>query len=412
MNVKNLSLKELLGKDWTFEPDFCYADVPGSAELYRNGDSMILFRKQGSSDVCAVKLYAVLNYDKTLFYAANRLMADMGLGIRLGDNLGRMTRKYGVPTFVYYLEEDYERYYWRYPNSNFYDFDFYDDNDVFYVVHYHYLLSPDLLVCFGAPRNDNRITDLEIINDQKMVSEIMETRRAVKECDKTLYQPKEYRRFLKQTIEGGKIAGIKSQNIRFIKTKVENCCVEGIDTEDIWFRECFFRNVTFDSHFGSADVRIEQCTFTGCVFHDTFADSSIELRGSLFRDCLFEGNSMEEEGVFNANNNKFFHCIFRQIQWNGESVFYRSEITGGKMENIFCQMDDISCSQFADLHMEHIELDAGDEESLGLLNNQFHSVIFHDVTIKSPVEDMCFENCDTDGLAIINIFKNNAQSSL
>ena len=115
MNVKNLSLKELLGKDWTIEPDFCYADVPGSAELYRGGDSMILFRKRGSPDVCAVKLYAVLNYDKTLLNAANRLMSYMGLGLRMGDKLGKMARKYGTPTFVYYLEEDYERYYWRYP---------------------------------------------------------------------------------------------------------------------------------------------------------------------------------------------------------------------------------------------------------------------------------------------------------
>lgn len=398
MNIRNLSLKELLGKDWTFEPDFCYADVPGSAELYGGGDSMILFRKQGSPGVCAVKLHAVLNCDKTLFYAANRLMGDMGLGIRMGDNLGRMTRKYGTPDFVYYLEEEYERYYWRYPDRDFYDY-----NDAFYVVHYHYLPSPDLLVCFGVPRSDNRIMDLEIVNDQKMVSEIMETRMAAKECDRTLHQPKECRLFLKQTIEGEKISGLKSQNIRFIKTKVENCRVEEIETEDIWFRECFFRNVIFDSHFGSADVRIEQCTFMGCVFHDTFADGSIDLQDSLFRDCLFEGNSMEEEGVFNTNNNKFFHCIFRQIKWSGGGVFYRSEITGGKMENIFCRMDDISRSLFSDLHMEHIELDAGDEEGLGLFDNQFHSVIFHDVTIKSPVEDTSFENCDTDGLAILGI---------
>lgn len=386
MNIKNLSLKELLGKDWTFEPDFRYADVPGSAELYGGGNSMILFRKQGSLDVCAVKLHAVLNYDKTLFYVANRLMADMGLEIRMGDKLGRMTRKYGTPAFVYYLEEDYERYYWRYPSRDFYDSDFYDYNDAFYVVHYHYLLSPDLLVCFGAPRSDNRITDLEIVNDQKMVSEIMETRRAIKEYDRTLYQLQECRRFVKQTIEGGKISGIKSENIRFVKMKVENCCVEEIETKDIWFRECFFRNVTFDSHFESADVRIKQCTFIGCVFHDTFSDSYIDVSDSLFRDCLFEGNGMKEEG------------IFRQAKWGGGDVFYRSEIIGGKMENIFCQMDEISCSQFSDLHMEHIELRASDGESLGLFDNQFHSVIFHDVTIKSPMEDTYFENCDTGGL--------------
>ena len=43
---------------------------------------------------------------------------------------------------------------------------------------------------------------------------------------------------------------------------------------------------------------------------------------------------------------------------------------------------------------------ASDGESLGLFDNQFHSAIFHDVIIKSPVENTYFENCDTGGLVI------------
>lgn len=396
MNIRNLTVKDLLGRDWTFEKDFCYADVPGSAELYGGGDSVILFRKQDSPDVCAIKLHAVLNYDNTLFYAANRLMADMGLGIKMGDKLGRMTRKYGTPTLVYYIEEEYERYHWRYPNRDFYDY-----HDEFYVAHYHYLLSPDLLVCFGAPRTDNRITDLEVVNDQKMVSEIMETRMAIKEYDRAIYQPKTCRRFLKQTIVDTKISGIKSENVRFIKMIIENCHVEGIETEDLWFRECFFRNVTFDSHFESGHIQIEQCTFISCVFHDTFVDSHVNLEHNLFRDCLFEGNSTEvENGVLNINRSKFFRCRFRQIRWRGEGIFSWSEVEGGKMEHICCQLDDLSRSKFSEIHMAHIELELSDD--IGIFDNQFRSVVFQDVTVRGLVEDTNFENCDTDGLVIIS----------
>lgn len=45
MNIKDLSLKNLLDEDYTFELDFNYADVPGSAELY-GFDSVILYRKR------------------------------------------------------------------------------------------------------------------------------------------------------------------------------------------------------------------------------------------------------------------------------------------------------------------------------------------------------------------------------
>ena len=127
MDIKKLTLKNILGKDWIFEPDFCYADVSGNAELYKEGDSLILFRKEGEKDVCAVRFRAILNYDKKLFHTANKLMADIGLDFKMGDRLNKIIKKMGTPDFIYYLEEDYERYYWRYPHN------FYAYNDIFYV---------------------------------------------------------------------------------------------------------------------------------------------------------------------------------------------------------------------------------------------------------------------------------------
>lgn len=391
MNIKDLSLKNLLEEDYTFEPDFNYADVPGSAELY-GFDSVILYRKKDKKDVSVVRFHAILNYDKKLFYIANRLISDMGFDIKMGDPLSKMVKKYGNPTFVYYHEEDYERYYWRYPS------DFYDYNDIFYIVHYHYLLSPDLLVCFGVPKSDKRITDLEIVNDRKMIAEIMEARREIKESTKQMYQPQECIRFLKQKIENQKITGITSKNIRFIKMEIKNCCIEGMETEDICARECLFRNVIFDNHFKTGWVSIEQCQFINCVFHDTFEENYVQLSDNLFQNCLFEGNCMEkEEGIFNANRNQFFHCIFREIRWNGEGVFFCSEIKRGKIEHIFYKTNDISRSKFSDIQMEHVEVEF-EEDGIGLFDNQYNAVTFCNVTIKGSVEDTHFVDCNTSGL--------------
>ena len=395
MNIKNLSLKSILDEDWVFEPNFNYADVSGSAQLY-GFDSVILYRKEDEKDICVVRFHAISHYDKKLFYIVNKLIADMGLDINMGDPLSKMIKKYGTPTFVYYVEEDYKKYYWRYPS------DFYDYHDIFYIVYYHYLLSPDLLICFGVPKSDNRITDLEIVNDQKIISEIMEARREIKEYEKAMYQPKECLRFVKQRIENRKIIGITCKNIRFIKMEIENCYIEGIETEDIKICKCLFRNVIFDNHFKIGCISIEQCQFINCIFHDTFEENYIQLDNNLFQNCLFERIRMEEEGILNANRNRFSRCIFKEIRWNGEGVFCGSKIKEGMMEHIFYKTDDISYNHFSNIQMEHIEVEL-EKEGVGLFDNQFNTITFHNVTVKGPVEDTHFVDCDTTGLSLMGI---------
>ena len=76
MNIKNLSLKSILDEDWVFEPNFNYADVSGSAQLY-GFDSVILYRKEDEKDICVVRFHAISHYDKKLFYIVNKLIADM-----------------------------------------------------------------------------------------------------------------------------------------------------------------------------------------------------------------------------------------------------------------------------------------------------------------------------------------------
>ncbi len=392
MDISKLSLKHILDEDLIFESDFCYAEFHGSAELYGMGD-IILFKKEGKTDVSAVKFWTITRNNKRLFHVANKLMADMGIELKMGDRLSKIIKKFGTPFFIDYLEEDYEAYY-RYPG------DFYDYNDEFFVVNYYYLLSPDLLVCFGVPKIDNKLTDLEIVNDYEMITEIMQARRACKELERSMYQPKECVRYVNQMVEKRKFTGMQSKNFRLIKMEIKECSMKGLKSDDIRFRDCVFHNVTFDSHFDACYVSIEHCTFIDCVFRDMLDGGHLELRDSLFQNCLFEGFRMEEEdGILSVNRSEFMDCIFREIIQKGAGVFSRSKIKGGAMERILYKNDDISYNEFSDIQIEDMELVVDAE--LGFFDNQLNSVIFKNVKLKGLMEDNEFVNCDTSGFTHI-----------
>ena len=392
MDISKLSLKNILDEDMIFEPDFCYAEFHGSAELYGMGD-ITLFKKEGGTDVSAVIFWTIIKTDKRLFHVANKLMADMGIELKMGDRLSKIIKKFGTPFFIDYLEQDYEAYY-RYPG------DFYDYNDEFYIVRYHYLLAPDLLVWFGIPKTDNRLTDLEIVNDHEMITEIMRVRRACKELEHSRYQPKECVRYVNQVMEKRKFTGMQSKNFRLIKMDIKECSMEGIKSDDIRFRDCFFHNVIFDSHFDACYVSIEHCTFIDCVFRDMFEDGHLHLTDSLFQNCLFEGVSMEkEDGILGVNRIEFMGCTFKEIVWKGTGVFSRSQIKGGAMERIFYKNDDISFNEFSDIQIEDMELVVDAE--LGFYDNQINSVVFKNATLKGLMEDNEFVNCDTSGLECV-----------
>lgn len=377
MNIKNLSLKYILGENWFFEPDFCYADVHGSAELYENEDSMILFRRKGDKAVSAIQFRAVLNYNKTLFREVNGLIADIGIDIKMGDKLSKMIKKFGTPTFIDYIEEDYYRYYNWYYRGYYYDY-----NDDFFIVRYHYLLSPDLLVCFGSPKIGNSITDLEIVNDFEMVSGIMETRKACKELDKPKYQPKECLRLVNKKLENRKITGIQSKNVRFIKMEIENCSIDRIESENIVFRDCVFNHVIFDSHFETGHVSIKYCKFFNCVFHDTFGSSSLGLENCLFQHCVFEGMGVETgEGMLFISDDQFLDCTFSELKWRGEGMFLFVKMIGGKLEHIFYKSNEISCNEFSDVQIKNVELELDEP----FTENEFTSVILENVKLNGKV---------------------------
>lgn len=188
MNINNLSLQKIVGNDWRYYPDFQYADFSGKAELHK-ADRIILFRKE--NDVSVISLQAIGLCDKDLIRTADKLLMEIGLDLRMGDSRNKIVKKFGTPDLIDCIEEGYFRY-----------FDYnYEFTDKYLITRYHYLLAPNLLICFGIPKEQyQKLTDLEIVNDYQMVSAIMEKRIAHKKCGNEIFPCNDRLRFIHQTI--------------------------------------------------------------------------------------------------------------------------------------------------------------------------------------------------------------------
>ncbi len=188
MNINNLSLQKVVGNDWRYYLDFQYADFSGKAELHK-ADHIILFRKE--NDVSVISLQAVGLCDKDLIRTADKILMEVGLDLRMGDSRNKIVKKFGTPDLIDCIEEGYFRY-----------FDYnYEFTDKYLITRYHYLLAPNLLLCFGIPKKQyQKLTDLEIVNDYQMVSAIMEKRIAHKKSGNEIFPCNDRLRFIHQTV--------------------------------------------------------------------------------------------------------------------------------------------------------------------------------------------------------------------
>lgn len=391
MDIKNLSLKKILGDDdWIYNPDFQYADFNGRAELHK-GDRIILFRKGDEEAVSVVSLQAVGLCDKKLIYTANKLIEDIGISLRIGDSKNKIVKKFGTPDFVDCIEEGYYRYY----------LDYGEHTDEIFITRYHYLIAPDLLVCFGIPeRHYQKLTDLEIVNDFQMVSAIMENRIACKKLGNEICPSKDRLSLIHQTIENRRIEGIQAKDVYFLESEIKNCSIEGIQSEKIVFANCVFEHVVFHSYYKAGYFCMGgKCKFKNCVFHDTFGVGIIYIAENLFQDCLFEGISIgaENNGAF-IYDNKFINCIFKDMDWVGHGLF-SNIVSGGKMKQIiYNEKGDISENQFSNMLIEDMEGNL----DYPFCENELDSVIFRNVTLKGQMEENNnFVKCDTNGFTLI-----------
>lgn len=432
MNIKNLSLKKILGDDWIYNPDFQYADFTGKAELHK-GDRIILFKKGDEQEISVVSLQAIGLGDKKLIQTANKLLDEIGINLRIGDNQNQIVKKYGTPDFIDYIEEGYYRYY-----NVTYGFRY----DKFLITRYHYLLAPDLLVCFGTPKKHyQKLTEVEIVNDLQMVTTIMENRTACMKLGNKIGPSKDRLSFIHQTIanrsiegmqseivhiekseiESCTIKGIQAKKVIFFESTIRNCSIEGIQSELVQYDDCVFQNVVFHNSYNTNCIIITRsCTFENCTFHDISGVTFQFVLDNKFQNCLFEGISSEIKNGEGASlwANEFLNCTFKQIQWVGNGLC-SNVMNGGKMEHIFYreilgkEIRGIRKNQFINMQMKDIELEMENTESeiedielnekYSFSDNILDSVTFNNVILKVKLGKMNkFTHCDTRKLKIYN----------
>lgn len=388
MNINNLSLQKIVGNDWRYYPDFQYADFSGKAELHK-ADRIILFRKE--NDVSVISLQAIGLCDKDLIRTADKLLMEIGLDLRMGDSRNKIVKKFGTPDLIDCIEEGYFRY-----------FDYnYEFTDKYLITRYHYLLAPNLLICFGIPKEQyQKLTDLEIVNDYQMVSAIMEKRIAHKKCGNEIFPCNDRLRFIHQTITNRLIEDIHSKIVYFFKTDIKDCNIKEIYSETTEFEDCVFEHIEFMNHYRKGYFSMRSCIFKNCIFHDTFGSVYLFICDNIFEDCLFEGirTSRKTEGAFLLDNT-FKNCIFRDMTWVGYGL-YSNKVSGGKMKQIhYHEYKEIYDNQFLDVQMEDIEVEM---EDYTFLKNKFYSVTFRNVILKGQMEkNNKFKHCDTSGLTYL-----------
>lgn len=388
MNITNLSLQKIVGNDWRYYPDFQYADFSGKAELHK-ADRIILFRKE--NDVSVISLQAIGLCDKDLIRTADKLLMEIGLDLRMGDSRNKIVKKFGTPDLIDCIEEGYFRY-----------FDYnYEFTDKYLITRYHYLLAPNLLICFGIPKEQyQKLTDLEIVNDYQMVSAIMEKRIAHKKCGNEIFPCNDRLRFIHQTITNRLIEDIHSKIVFFFKTDIKDCNIKEIYSETTEFEDCVFEHIEFMNHYRKGYFSMRSCIFKNCIFHDTFGSVYLFICDNIFEDCLFEGirTSRKTEGAFLLDNT-FKNCIFRDMTWVGYGL-YSNKVSGGKMKQIhYHEYKEIYDNQFLDVQMEDIEVEM---EDYTFLKNKLYSVTFRNVILKGQMEkNNKFKHCDTSGLTYL-----------
>jgi len=143
MNIKKLALCKVLSNSYVYEQEFDYGGFPGKAELF--GFKIVLFRKGDNKEPAALHINEM--DDSELMDIANRVISGVGLGVKFGDGINKIKKIYGEP---FSTDCDYD------------------------TIRCNYLLLPDLFICFGLTKN--QLSNLEIINDYEMVSEIKKVR--------------------------------------------------------------------------------------------------------------------------------------------------------------------------------------------------------------------------------------------
>jgi len=154
LELKTLSFKKVIYNYNIYEQEIEYGGVLGQAEMICGffSHKFVCFRKENCQETAAVCLYEIET--KRERHIGNAILRYIGIPLKFGDkidNVKEIEKMYGPPIAI-------------------------DDCWVDMLL-YDYLISPDILISIGIRISNNKLVNMEIINDSELISEIIDVRR-------------------------------------------------------------------------------------------------------------------------------------------------------------------------------------------------------------------------------------------
>jgi len=153
LKLNMLTFKEIFKHYDIYEQETEYGGVPGQAEMVVNFivHKFFCFKKGNGEKTSAISLTEIENSKERR--VGNVILKEIGIGLKFGDiiDIKEIEKVCGSPIAI--------------------------DNNFTYMCRYHYSISPDLFICIGVKEQNNKLVHLEIINDEEVISEIIDCRR-------------------------------------------------------------------------------------------------------------------------------------------------------------------------------------------------------------------------------------------
>ena len=151
LEIKTLSFKKVVYNYNIYEQELEYGGVLGRAEMICGflAHKFICFRKENCQETAAIFLTEIES--KREKQIGNTILKSIGIELRFGkkiNDIKEIEKVYGTPIAI--------------------------DDGLVGILQYHYLVSPDLFICIGIKTSNNKLIHVEVINDNELISEIID----------------------------------------------------------------------------------------------------------------------------------------------------------------------------------------------------------------------------------------------
>lgn len=142
--LSNIKLKDYVPEDAVKYQNFLYGKVKGFAEIL--GWQIVVFRENDNENTVSALSLEGFENSSELKKIANKLLEDINLSVRLGDNFNLVKKHFGKNLFLDEIIDNVTRYYY---------------------------LKYSCLFCFGVDK-ENLVCSVEIIKNKNIINERMD----------------------------------------------------------------------------------------------------------------------------------------------------------------------------------------------------------------------------------------------